>query len=97
MKDRGRNRRAHGSAAAVDVTGAGDTVIATATVALAAGADPTQAARIANVAGALVVLKPGTATVSPAELLRELGRNDVAQPQLLQAPTEPSRRRRARR
>jgi bifunctional ADP-heptose synthase (sugar kinase/adenylyltransferase) len=72
-------------------------VIATVTVALAAGADPVQAARIANVAGSLVVLKPGTATVSPGELQRELSRTDVAPPEMLEPRTEPSRRRRARR
>ncbi|MFL5440591.1 MAG: bifunctional heptose 7-phosphate kinase/heptose 1-phosphate adenyltransferase [Myxococcales bacterium] len=88
---------AHGTAAAVDVTGAGDTVIATATVALAASADPVQAARVANVAGALVILKPGTATVSPAELRRELSRGDVARAEALESRAEPSRRRRARR
>ena len=88
---------AHGSSNAVDVTGAGDTVIATVTVALAAGADPAQAARLANVAGSLVILKPGTATVSPAELHRELSRSEVAKGDVLEPRTEPSRRRRARR
>jgi len=58
----------HGHAEAVDVTGAGDTVAATFTAGLAAGADAVTAARLANVAGALVVLKPGTATVSREEL-----------------------------
>src|SRR5438067_2205953 len=87
---------AHGSAAAVDVTGAGDTVIATATVALAAGADPVQAARIANVAGALVILKPGTATGSPAELRRELARGDVSRAETLESRPAASRPRRAR-
>jgi bifunctional ADP-heptose synthase (sugar kinase/adenylyltransferase) len=43
------------------------------TLALAAGASPRQAAELANVAGALVVLKPGTATVSVGELQAELG------------------------
>lgn len=62
----------HGAAEAVDVTGAGDTVIASLTLALAAGADVRHAARIANVAGALVVQKQGTATVSREELAREL-------------------------
>jgi len=64
---------AHGTRAPVDVTGAGDTVMAAFTLALAAGATPRQAAEVANVAGALVVLKPGTATVSAAELQAELG------------------------
>jgi D-glycero-beta-D-manno-heptose-7-phosphate kinase len=64
---------AHGSRSPVDVTGAGDTVMAAFTLALAAGASPRQAAELANVAGALVVLQPGTATVSAAELQAELG------------------------
>ncbi|WP_255207860.1 MULTISPECIES: bifunctional heptose 7-phosphate kinase/heptose 1-phosphate adenyltransferase [unclassified Myxococcus] len=62
----------HGAKAAVDVTGAGDTVIATFALALAAKASLGDAARLANVAGALVVQKPGTATVSRDELLEEL-------------------------
>lgn len=66
---------AHGSAEAVDVTGAGDTVAATFCAALAAGADAAQAAALANVAGALVVRKAGTATVSGEELLAELLRS----------------------
>ncbi len=65
---------AHGSAEAVDVTGAGDAVAASYCASLAAGATPEQAARIANVAGALVVQKPGTATVGQDELLGELAR-----------------------
>jgi rfaE bifunctional protein kinase chain/domain len=63
---------AHGSQDAVDVTGAGDTVAATFSAGLAAGGDPVSAARLANVAGALVVQKPGTATVSREELAAEL-------------------------
>ncbi|HXB20584.1 MAG TPA: PfkB family carbohydrate kinase [Candidatus Solibacter sp.] len=59
-----------GSDEVADVTGAGDTVIATYTAALAAGADPESAARLANYAGGIVVMKRGTATVSRAELLR---------------------------
>lgn len=51
-----------------DVTGAGDTVIAAFTLALSAGATPEQAARLANYAGGIVVMKRGTATVSAAEL-----------------------------
>lgn len=60
----------HGSEDAIDVTGAGDTVIAAYTAALAAGADPESAARIANFAGGIVVMKRGTATVTRSELLR---------------------------
>ena len=59
----------HGSDQAVDVTGAGDTVLAAYTLALACGATPFEAAHIANIAGGLVVMKRGTATVSRTELL----------------------------
>jgi len=52
-----------------DVTGAGDTVIATFTAALATGASPEDAAHLANHAGGIVVMKRGTATVSRDELL----------------------------
>ena len=51
-----------------DVTGAGDTVIATMTLALAAGGTFEQAALLANYAGGIVVMKRGTATVSADEL-----------------------------
>jgi bifunctional ADP-heptose synthase (sugar kinase/adenylyltransferase) len=57
-----------GSDQIADVTGAGDTVIATMTLALAAGATPEDAARLANYAGGLVVMKRGTATVTAGEL-----------------------------
>lgn len=59
-----------GSDQIADVTGAGDTVMATMTLALAAGATFEEAARLANFAGGLVVMKRGTATVSAAELRR---------------------------
>ena len=59
-----------GSDQIADVTGAGDTVMATMTLALAAGATFEEAARLANYAGGLVVMKRGTATVSAAELRR---------------------------
>ena len=62
----------HGAKQAVDVTGAGDTVIATFSLSMAAGATLGEAARLANVAGSLVVQKQGTATVSRDELLGEL-------------------------
>ena len=62
----------HGIADAVDVTGAGDTVVASLALGLGAGASLADAARLANIAGALVVQKPGTATLTRAELLREL-------------------------
>ena len=54
------------------MTGAGDTVMATLTLALAAGASVADAARLANVAGGLVVMKRGTATIRAAELVRAL-------------------------
>lgn len=65
-----------GSDQIADVTGAGDTVMATMTLALASGASFEEAARLANFAGGLVVMKRGTATVSAAELRRavEAGR-----------------------
>jgi D-beta-D-heptose 7-phosphate kinase/D-beta-D-heptose 1-phosphate adenosyltransferase len=52
-----------------DVSGAGDTVIATFTLAIAAGASPVESAMISNHAAGIVVGKVGTATVTPAELL----------------------------
>ncbi len=55
-----------------DVTGAGDTVIATLTLAMAAGTNAVDAAVIANHAAGVVVAKVGTATVSPAELAEAL-------------------------
>src|SRR5688500_11147364 len=58
----------HGSGEIADVTGAGDTVMATMTLALAAGATFEAAARLANYAGGIVVMKRGTATVSRHEL-----------------------------
>jgi rfaE bifunctional protein kinase chain/domain len=59
----------HGTDEVADVTGAGDTVIATFTLALAAGASPAEAARLANYAGGIVVMKHATATVSDDELV----------------------------
>jgi bifunctional ADP-heptose synthase (sugar kinase/adenylyltransferase) len=64
-----------GSDQVSDVTGAGDTVIATFTLALTAGASFSEAARLANYAGGLVVMKRGTATVSRAELLEAIRRD----------------------
>jgi rfaE bifunctional protein kinase chain/domain len=62
----------YGSDEVTDVTGAGDTVIAAFTAALAAGATTDDAAQLANYAGGIVVMKRGTATVSRAELLHAL-------------------------
>lgn len=58
----------HGSTDIVDVTGAGDTVISVFTLALACGAAFRDAARLANFAGGIVVMKKGTATVTAQEL-----------------------------
>jgi len=57
-----------GSDEIADVTGAGDTVIATMTLALSAGASFPDAAHLANYAGGIVVMKRGTATVAVEEL-----------------------------
>ena len=55
-----------------DVTGAGDTVIAVLTLALASGASLSTAAKIANYAAGVVIGKLGTATVTPSELLLKI-------------------------
>jgi rfaE bifunctional protein kinase chain/domain len=67
----------YGSDEVADVTGAGDTVIAAFTAALAAGASTEEAARLANYAGGIVVMKRGTATVSRDELISAV-RNEHA-------------------
>jgi len=61
-----------GSHQPVDVTGAGDTVIATYALALASGASFPDAARLANLAGGIAVMKRGTATVTSDELLASI-------------------------
>jgi len=61
-----------GSYQVADVTGAGDTVIAAFSAALAAGASTEEAAQVANYAGGIVVMKRGTATVSREELLHAI-------------------------
>ncbi|MGB6679258.1 MAG: PfkB family carbohydrate kinase [Terriglobales bacterium] len=67
-----------GSDQVADVTGAGDTVIATFAAALAAGASTEEAAYLANYAGGIVVMKRGTATVSRQELLDALDKSPPA-------------------
>jgi rfaE bifunctional protein kinase chain/domain len=67
----------YGSDQVADVTGAGDTVIATFTAALAAGATSEEAAHLANYAGGIVVMKRGTATVSQQELLEALDKSSA--------------------
>jgi rfaE bifunctional protein kinase chain/domain len=58
----------HGTDQVADVTGAGDTVIGTFALALAAGATPLEAALLADYAGGVVVMKMGTATLTRDEL-----------------------------
>ena len=58
-----------GSSQPVDVTGAGDTVIAAYALALASGGSFADSARLANLAGGIVVMKRGTATVTSSELM----------------------------
>jgi rfaE bifunctional protein kinase chain/domain len=67
-----------GSDQVADVTGAGDTVIATFAAAFAAGASTEEAAHLANYAGGIVVMKRGTATVSRQELLNALEQSPPA-------------------
>ncbi|MGA8223561.1 MAG: PfkB family carbohydrate kinase [Candidatus Acidiferrales bacterium] len=69
----------YGSDAPVDVTGAGDTVIAVFTLAVAAGASFLEAAHLANYAGGIVVMKRRTASVTRAELEAVLRREATAQ------------------
>jgi D-glycero-beta-D-manno-heptose-7-phosphate kinase len=68
-----------GSDQIADVTGAGDTVMATMTLTLAAGGSFEEAARLANYAGGIVVMKRGTATVSADELRRAVQSDQRAQ------------------
>ncbi|HEX4825739.1 MAG TPA: PfkB family carbohydrate kinase [Candidatus Polarisedimenticolaceae bacterium] len=65
---------AFGSGEVADVTGAGDTVVATFTLALLAGAAPADAATLANVTAGLAVMKYGTATIRPPEIAAALRR-----------------------
>jgi rfaE bifunctional protein kinase chain/domain len=62
----------HGTDQVADVTGAGDTVLAAFSLALASGATPLEAALLANFAGGVVVMKMGTATVSAEELAQAI-------------------------
>jgi rfaE bifunctional protein kinase chain/domain len=66
----------YGTDQVADVTGAGDTVIATFTLALAAGASYAEAAKLANYGGGIVVMKMGTATVSNEELKHAIERDE---------------------
>ena len=64
-----------GTDSIVDVTGAGDTVVSTVALALAAGGSFESAARLANYAGGLVVMKRGTATASADELRQAISKS----------------------
>ncbi|MGZ5444283.1 MAG: bifunctional heptose 7-phosphate kinase/heptose 1-phosphate adenyltransferase [Thermoanaerobaculia bacterium] len=66
----------YGTDQVADVTGAGDTVIATFTLALAAGASFAEAAKLANYAGGIVVMKMGTATASNEEVRHAIDRDE---------------------
>jgi rfaE bifunctional protein kinase chain/domain len=69
-----------GSDQIADVTGAGDTVMATMALALAAGATFETAARLANYAGGIVVMKRGTATASADEIRRAVRSDSTSSP-----------------
>jgi rfaE bifunctional protein kinase chain/domain len=69
-----------GSDQIADVTGAGDTVIATLTLALSTGASFAEAAHLANYAGGIVVMKRGTATVSASELRYAISGGTIGRP-----------------
>ncbi len=63
---------------AVDVTGAGDTVTAAATLALVAGASLSEAANLGNLAAGIAVVQPGVVTVSNAEVCDILNEGEHA-------------------
>lgn len=71
----------HGSDEIADVTGAGDTVMATMMLSLAAGGSFYEAALLANYAGGIVVMKRGTATASAAELRHAIASDNAAPPE----------------
>lgn len=70
----------YGTDQALDVTGAGDTVIAVFTLALAAGATFVEAAHLANYAGGIVVMKRGTASLTREELLAAIRSDATSAP-----------------
>ncbi len=76
-KDSATHIRSAADIEVFDVSGAGDTVIATIAASLAAGASLEQAASIANIAGSIVVSKVGTAPIRAEELARTLHDNDI--------------------
>jgi D-glycero-beta-D-manno-heptose-7-phosphate kinase len=78
----------YGTDEVADVTGAGDTVIAVFTLALACGASAENAARLANYAGGIVVMKRGTATVTRQELRLAIN-SEVRSQKSASPPAEP--------
>ncbi|HYM80567.1 MAG TPA: PfkB family carbohydrate kinase [Candidatus Limnocylindria bacterium] len=80
---------AFGAPEAVDVTGAGDAVVAAATLALAAGATSRIAAALANVAGSVAVSRRGTVAVTRADVRRALSprRSNASRPAAARART----------
>jgi D-glycero-beta-D-manno-heptose-7-phosphate kinase len=68
--------KAVGAESPVDVTGAGDTVIAAFGLAVSCDSSFSDAARLANYAGGLVVMKRGTASITPAELEHSIINSD---------------------
>ena len=74
-----------------DVSGAGDTAVATAAAAMAAGASVHQAAELANMAAGIVVGKVGTAVVHASELIQALHRQDLARAESKLLALEPAR------
>ncbi len=73
----------HGTDQIADVTGAGDTVIATFTMALASGASFSDAALLANYAASVVVMKMGTATVTREEIAAVIQKDEALESQNL--------------
>lgn len=73
-----------------DVSGAGDTVVATVAAAMAAGASIQQAAELANVAAGIVVGKVGTAVAYASELVQGLHRRDLSRAETKLLALEPA-------
>ncbi len=76
----------HGTDQVADVTGAGDTVIGTFGLSLAAGASPLEAALLANYAGGVVVMKMGTATLSTEELRAAIVNDPKPREEMVRSP-----------
>ena len=88
-REQGRSLPAWGGEEAVDVTGAGDAVVAVAAAALASGAPAIEAAALANVAGSIAVSRRGAIAVGARDLKRAL---DAAAPSAPERPPGSARR-----